>query len=252
MKPIILLLLSFIIILIDSCQPSNKEQINDNVYEELLSQYGADSTDIWGQGIISNSILDRGETINFPDSIVHIYNKPYGEIIGTIYREKGNYYNLLCEIYINKTIKKTNKKDNIEVSYEGQNLKFYKKDKDYYQCLIHSFDGGIWLSKVELEKFGFSMVNWETFLKKNFNKEFHPTSSDDIVLLDSTMNVIDTLTRGENVIVLLNENYGRLTKVDIYKESFCVSGNRKKTGSAWLEIIDKNGHPRIFFSPRGC
>lgn len=163
----------------------------------------------------------------------------------------NQYYNLYLVLNDNKVKVKVNIKDLFEINYEGTCLKYYEEIGDYFECLINIYDGGVWINSKELIKYGFSPIDWKTFLISE-DRCYHPISLKEILIHNNEDNIIDTLRRGENVVKLINEIKNDYVKVEIYKENESGGCSDIKTGSGWIKIIDNNGRPKIFFYTRGC
>ena len=215
----IIILLSFFCLFfgIASCNNENIINKQDDKNEELISDFGQTSHDFWGIGILSDNKCNSGEMLNFPDSSINIYDRPNGNIIGMIYREPKQNYGLLIEIFKTKTVNKINNKDYIEVTYEGQNIKYYQDDNGFINCLIHTIDSGVWIKKDKLENLNFKPFNWKDFLIERGLK-MHPPYNTSIPLFDSSGQFTDSLKYGDFEMIL----------------------------------IDKNGHPNVFYYSRGC
>lgn len=229
----------------------DSQESNEIIYNDLVSNFGKDSIDNWGQGIISDMDYNSGEMLNFIDTAIEVYDKPEGNIIGKIYRVPNWRYGLLFEDYNNSTVKKINRKDYKEVTYEGNNLKYFQEDKEFINCFIHSTNNGVWIKKEELEKHNFTSMNWKDFLIES-QRMMHPPYKTAIPLFDSTGQFKDSLNYGEFELLLIDKEINDLIKVEIYNPDDCAGGDGKKVGNAWIELIDKNGHPTVFYYSRGC
>jgi hypothetical protein len=222
--------------------------INERYIADIYGQYGLDNKDIWGIGIISNSIRNKSESINFPDTVINVYDIPNGLIIGKIIKQKnGGYYNIQLELKDSNEKFQITIQDLIEIYYEGTCLKYYEKKNNFIQCLLNLRNGGVWISIDDLTKNGFSPIDWTTFLLATKTTYFSILSKGDLVF-DEMGNVIDTLKIVKNYVRLINKADNGYVKVKIFS-SEKTDDNISKTG--WIKIIDEKGHPTIFFGTRG-
>ena len=83
-------------------------------------------------------------------------------------------------------------------------------------------------------------------------KKMHPPYNTSIPLFDSLGQITDSLKYGDFEMKLIDKEIDNLIKVEIYNPDECAGGDGNKVGEAWIELIDKNGHPNVFFYARGC
>lgn len=259
MRSILSVVLLIIITLNPGCDDSNDDSlVNSPLYEELVSDFAADSTDRWGIGVVSN-IEFNITGVNFPTDTIRLYDRPSGDLVMSIYKnqytrsnvETGEVFARLLLENDENEIGVVNRKDFREVAYEGINLKFYQEVDGFVQCLIHSVNGGLWFNVDELENSNFKPMLWKQFLLAE-DQILHPSRRSSIPLYDQDGVFQDSLRHGEHTVKLIDNQLGDLIEVEVLNPGPCRNGDGAKVGQAWIYLINYRGHPEVFYNARGC
>jgi len=222
-----------------------------------------DKIDEWGIGIISQTdFANKAETVNFPIGNTRIYDQPNGNICGIISKQAihqdqyPNYYSLCLKIN-NKDSIIMNRSDLREITYEGGCLKYYEERDGFVRVLKYTYTDEVWIQVDSLQNKEFTPLTWKEFLLKKMTY-FVPPRNQTIVLKispDSSSETIIEMDSNRFLINLTGEHKDNWFKVNIkeYSRYFLeVSSETPKLYQGWIQAIDDQGHPLIWYYTRGC
>ena len=145
--------------------------------------------------------------------------------------------------------------DLIEVSYDGEVLKYFKEDADFINVLIHTIPGGVWIRKADLKKYKFKAQNWLNFMlsEKDFWYDYN-----DVDLKKNPNSSSKTIVRikGEKFNIIFTgktKDVWAEVKVNEYKSEDDIYNEKriKNKYNGWIKAIDKKGKPSVWFYTRG-
>lgn len=209
----------------------------------------------WGIGIISPlKIFNLAYKVNLPDKPISLYDKPSGSKIGNLFssRESGLSYQELQSSLTSAV----NNSDLIEADYQGYCLKYYQKVNGFVKVLLHSSQGGYWVSIKELAGLKFQAADWKYFLLNNF-RGYHPVGDKGMSLYEKPV------SNSKSVVLLKGDRYfinltGKTKDqwaealVQLYDKQPCEGGSVIKEYKGWLKIINEKQCPTIWINTEGC
>ena len=196
-----------------------------------------------------------------------VYAEPNGELVGLLTRsvdqnvgDQSSY-----RIYFVDQKAKTETQIGLEyfqeIGYEVWALT-YSERKDGFVKIKYETQN-YWLKESEIQKVGFSLVEWQSFLTENVDNLLGFYANDLGLNLREKPNTdarIITTLKGDTVqISPTKEHNGLWTKVKVVisKEHPCVTDlteveNIIEELEGWIKIVDDNGLPNLWYYSRGC
>ena len=223
-------------------------------------QYASTSNDNWGIGFLAPKSLNIiPHKINFP--IKHALKVYTIDKSPLSLKYKNNSSLLLLQPGSNKPYKllepiSGEPVDFIELSYEGTCLIVYEIINDTYHILTKSFPGGVYISKNDLLKYGYSYISYYDYIIKSKNEY--------IVFIKEGLNLREKPSIDSNIITIINSDsftiipsnttFRQWIYVDIikYDKHPCEGGKRITKLRGWIKLIDDKGFPNIWYYTRGC
>jgi len=227
----------------------------------------------YGQVIQNGLILPQqnGEEeiccIYSPKNGFKVYAQPNGEIIGLLTRNVeqnvGNLssYRIYFVDYKAKTETQIGLEYFQEIGYEVWAITYSERRDGFVKIKYETQD--LWLNEKEMEKVGFSLVEWQTFLADNVDNLLGYYANESGLNLREKPNpdskIIKTL-KGDTVeISPTKEHNGIWTKVKVIvrKEHPCGTDLMEEENiieelGGWIKIVDDNGLPNLWYYSRGC
>jgi len=220
-----------------------------------------DNIDEWGIGIISRTdFANKSETVNFPPGDNFIYDKPNGRVIGFINKSTEYRDPIFEAIHLefngNKN-QKMNRADFKEINYEGGCLKYYEERDGFVRVLKYTYNSEVWISIDSLNAKGYMPLSWPEFMFKQ--KTFFVLPKNEIIMLklspDTNSQTITKLDSDRFHITITGEHKNNWFKVTVkeYSQYYLeVQSETPLIYEGWLQAIDNNGHPIIWYYTRGC
>jgi len=229
----------------------------------------------FGQVIQSGIILpdqrDEEEIccIYVPEDGFTVYNQPNGEITGhltgDVKQNLGDQYNYQI-FFVDDSTKRETQIDleNLqEIAYEIWALTYSTRINGFVKLKLEHDGQDLWLKESDIDKVGFEIVDWQTFLSNNVENLLGYYANDPGLNLrekpTTDSKIIKTL-KGDTHQILPTKEHKRLwtkVKVIIYKEHPCRANvteedNIMQELEGWVKIIDDNGQPNVWYYSRGC
>lgn len=235
--------------------------LNIIIFFFLLGSSSIAQTEIneWGLGIISSIITpNKSEIINFPIGSLKVFDNPNGNQIGTIIKDKEYdpyYYNVLLNLNTNSDNIKVKREDLREVTYEGTCLKYYDNKDGFLKILIYTHENGVWINSIKLKFNDFEPIHWQEFLVEK-GKGFIPYQDRKIKLQEKpslkSNTILEIQGRGYRIDLIGRQN-GDWFEVTVneYDLSDEFKKNTIGTYTGWMQIVDDEKHPVIWYYTRG-
>jgi len=210
----------------------------------------------WGIGIIGPA---KAEMISFPEKAIWLYDSPAGRRKYVIWKAREDQVAFGPKKGIIVGI--VNPNDWIEVTYEGVCLKYYRQKDEYIQILIHYSPKGFWISAKELQKVGFNIVDWKSFLLAGKSGYYPAVAEKGLILREEpsieSAGIISLEFEGpeDYMITLTGKTEGLWAEVNVTTNGFYPCGDakvKKRNYSGWVKLLDDKGFPNIWFYTRGC
>jgi len=198
-----------------------------------------------------------------PEQGFAVYDKPAGEVIGTLKRigdlKKDD--QVPYKIYLVSADKKMKVDNYREIGYELYAINYTDSVEGFVKVLdtLKSY----WLSVAAIKKQGFKTVSWLDHLVKNSENELGYYANEPGLRLqkepDLNSEVIGSVRGDLFEIKLTGGIIGQWCKVKVtkYKEHPCNTTLSEKENveyktEGWLKVIDDNGEPNLWSYTRGC
>jgi hypothetical protein len=196
-----------------------------------------------------------------------VYNGPNGKIIGVLTKNadqnvgEQSYYRIYFVDYKTKTETQIGLEYFQEIGYEVWALSYSERKDGFVKIKYEAQD--FWLKESQIEKVGFSLVDWQSFLTENVDLLLGYYANDPGLNLREKPNtnsrIIKTL-KGDLVQISPTTEFNGLwtsVKVIISKENPCVTDvtdeeNTIEELEGWIKIVDDNGLPNLWYYSRGC
>jgi hypothetical protein len=227
----------------------------------------------FGQTFQNGLILpDKNENeeiccIYSPKEGFEIYDGPNGELIGRLTRNvtqntgDQSFYRIYFVDYLTKTEQLIGLENFQEIGYEVWAITYKQINDDFVNLNIKNKN--YWLKITDLQKVGFTLTNWQTFLSNNIDNLLGFYANDPGLNLREQPNlnsrIIRTLKGDINQISPTKEHSGHWTKVKVIfsKEHPCGTDLTEKENiieelEGWIKIVDDEGKPNVWYYSRGC
>ena len=196
-----------------------------------------------------------------------IYDGPNGKLIGILTRNvtqnTGDQSSYRIYFVDNQTnTEQLIELDNFqEIGYEVWALTYKQIKDDFVNLNIKNKN--FWLKINDIQKDGFALTKWQTFLSNNVDNLLGYYANDPGLNLREQPNLNSRITRilkGDiNQISPTKEHNGHWTKVKVIisKEHPCGADltekeNIKEELEGWIKIVDDDGKPNVWYYSRGC
>jgi len=217
----------------------------------------------WGIGVLSRvELANRGESFNFPDSAVLVYESAQGDRVGRIIRDTslGYFYSL---VYIDDSTLKRHRlsgADAVEVVAEGICLKVYRIKNGRFEVLLNQVPGGLWLAEEELKQRAFEALQWPEFLART-GRFYFPRETGTIDVRSNpslssrvVTRIVKDSPRNRPVIQSLRHWTGRWLNVRVSDIPIYYLYETDTTGinwtEGWIEVVARDGSPTIWYFTR--
>jgi hypothetical protein len=200
-----------------------------------------------------------------PKSGFTVYKSSGGEAIGKLTRNvsenQGDQapYRIYFVDMASKLVNKVELENFQEIGYEQWTLKYFERKNGFVRINQKS---DYWLSENEIQKLGFEIVEWQTFLSSRSDVGGFYANDPGLNLREgpTTQSKILKTLRGDLFeISPTHEHNGLWTKVKVIKrkEHPCESTLSDKDNieyelSGWVKIVDDSGTPNVWYNARGC
>ncbi|WP_370477060.1 FG-GAP repeat domain-containing protein [Tamlana flava] len=191
-----------------------------------------------------------------------VYSNFQESKIGKLYANEQYY-----EGFTLKYLRSSNQEKNIEFSgvtsigYEEYALTFDKRDNGFVK--IFTGAQSLWIKEKDLQTLGYDLISYTDFLIRNSNQVLGYYADEPGLALREQPNnnsrEIKYLKGDLLEITLTNKLIGRWNKVTVIEYyshpcngSFDNDENVKETFAGWIELLDKNGNPNVWFYSGGC
>jgi hypothetical protein len=202
-----------------------------------------------------------------PKDGFEIYDGPNGKLIGRLTRNvtqnigDQSFYRIYFVDNLTKTEQLIGLESFQEIAYEVWALAYKKINGDFVNLNIENKN--YWLKITDLQKVGFTLTNWQTFLSNNTDNLLGFYAKDPGLNLREQPNlnsrIIRTLKGDVNQISPTKEHRGNWTKVKVIisKEHPCSTDLTEKENiieelEGWIKIVDDEGRPNVWYYSRGC
>ena len=148
-----------------------------------------------------------------------------------------------------------------EIGYEVWTLTYFDRVDGFLRIIDDNYN--YWLDEKEIFQKGFKIETWQNFLLENVGELLGFYANEPGLYLrespDTNSGIITILTGDLFEIYPTTENFGSWTKVTVkkYREHPCRSNYNdpeiiELEFNGWIKIVDDNGHPNVWYYPRGC
>lgn len=205
--------------------------------------------------------------VYLPQEGFTVFNSPGGENIGylTKLNERNDDDQAPYKIYFidktTKTLKQIDLSILKEIDYEIWAITYFERKNGYVRILDNNV--GYWLNENDIEEKNFKIENWKTFLIANKDNLLGYYANDpglNLQLLPSKDSDVIVILKGDLYEIIPTEqsqtNWVKV-KVKKYKEHPCESGLNEdelieENYKGWIELVEDNGMPNVWYYSRGC
>lgn len=217
--------------------------------------------------VTNNGEFDDICCIYSPKEGFTVYGKPNGKQIGRIKRNtissdiQESQYSLYFWDNKDEKKEKIDLNDLAEVSYEIWSIKYIDRI-DGFVRIINAKDE-MWLSEKELNSSGFGLTSWQTFIIENTDILLGFYANEPGLNLlsspDSDSKILKKLKGNTFDIRPTNQSQDNWTKVKVTKTkehpcgtSLNEEDNLEYQIEGWIQLVDKDGNPNVWYYSRGC
>ena len=197
----------------------------------------------------------------------NVYEEPNGKIIGKLQRNvhSKNFTESENSLYLfdnegkSKTEIDLNKLP--EIGYEIWSINYVERNEGFVRIIDSTLN--LWISEKEIQLAGFALTNWQTFILDNTDilLGFYANEPGINLMTEATRKSEKLKTlKGDNFDIRpTGEEKGNWNKVRVIKtkEHPCGSDlteeeNYEYRIEGWIEMVDKDGNPNVWYYSRGC
>jgi hypothetical protein len=196
-----------------------------------------------------------------------VFNKPNGNKIGSLTRnaksnsENESAYKIFFVDNKTNTDSKIDLKNFKEVGYEVMSITFFERKDGFVRIVNETVD--YWLNEKEISDKNFSVIDWQQFYIEMSGQlmGFYANDPGLDLKTEPTDNSVtkETLQGDLYKITPTKETKGNWTKVKVkkYKEHPCGTDLDDKDNiefeiNGWIEVLDNDGQPNLWYYSRGC
>lgn len=208
--------------------------------------------------IIKSSDIDNlAMQIHVPRELkIPIFNDINSKSNGYLFFPKCKYATKQCwenYFYINDQKYNVSVNDFTSVAYDAYCLKYYSSNNKFIRILDKSIRGGVWICIDDLNRLGYSNIDWLTFIKKrgrnyfpviNLNLRAKPSEKSELII---------KMIPHEYTIDVTGEYNGLWAQVKVKKIKFDYDSKEIKILNqyqGWCKIIDNSGFPNVYFGAK--
>jgi len=246
-------------------------QLIDEIYRSDIENEMAIAMNNYKAGLImpttNDGTLKDICCIYSPKNGFKVYDNPNGNLIGKIFRnsESENIQESQYSIYfLSNTKEETTRidlNDLAEVSYEIWSINFFDKKDGFVRIINNNYN--FWLSEQEIKSSGFGFTTWQNFIIENNGilLGFYANVSGLKLMSEPRLNsnILKEIKGHTFSISPFSESKDNWTKVKVTKtkEHPCETDLLKDENfeyeiEGWMEIVDSDGSPNVWYYPRGC
>lgn len=202
-----------------------------------------------------------------PEEGFTVYDNPNGNKIGILTRNAKSNTGSEPEYKIYFVDNKTNTDTKIdlenfrEIGYEVMSITFFERKDGFVRIVNKSVN--YWLSEKEISDKNFKVIDWQQFYTEMTGQLMGFYANDpglDLKSEPSNNSVTKKTLQGDLFeITPTSDTKGNWTKVKVkkYKENPCVTDLKDKDNiefeiEGWIEVVDDNGQPNLWYYSRGC